>query len=182
MPGTNAELVQLADGEGYPEDFRWIDGTELTPEEWLTVLGMRLYLARMRRDKAKDRRSQRTALRLLRSLLTPGQRAQLRSGSVVVTVASGNAYRLLPRFGHVERVTRNGRRWFVFERYCLHDVQDEDAMPPGDLSIAHLLLLLTDEAAFLAMANAHTCRDQLWNREYLRRMRRRHAVPMEVAG
>ena len=49
-------------------------------------------------------------------------------------------------------------------------------MPPADLSAAHLLMLLSDEAAFLATANARDARDQLWNRDYLRRLRQRRAI------
>ena len=177
MPGTAAEYAALAGSWTLIPPGEWEDGSPVTDGDWRDVWAVRCHHARIRRDKAKDKRPQRTAMQLLRSLLSPNQRAELtRGGNVVVRGSEGGTYRILPRFGHVERVTRNGRRWFVAERYCLHDVQDDDAMPPADLSIAHMLILLSDEPEFLRLANANDARDQLWNGEYLRRLRRRHAV------
>ena len=52
--------------------------------------------------------------------------------------------------------------------------------PPADVTIAHLLLLWSDEAEFLRLANATRNRSDLWNGEYMRRMRNRRVVLTEV--
>jgi uncharacterized protein YeaC (DUF1315 family) len=177
MPGTPQEFVDLATSDSLmPVGLRWADGTELTDDDRQSVLAVRVYEARIRRARRHRGRVQNRAMAMFRSLLTPRQRAELTSsGCVVLTLASGNAYRIIPKIGGVERVTRHGTRWFVAERFCIHDEQDDDAMPPADLATAHLLLLLASEDEFLATANARNARDQLWNREYLARMRERIA-------
>lgn len=173
MPGMPEEYAALAAGDDLLPG-RWRDGTDVSADEWRDVLALRGYVARMRRTGASGQKRARV---FFRSLLSREQRRELtRASSVVVTVASGRSYRITPRMGCVERVTRHKGRWFACERYCLHDEQDDDAMPPADLSAAHLLMLLSDEAAFLATANARDARDQLWNRDYLRRLRQRGAV------
>jgi hypothetical protein len=181
MPGTAQEMVELAGRLGNDpvvtaatDEFRWADGTGVTDDEWRDVLALHAYLLRMRR---RDRRSaaQRKAGRLLRQLLAPAQRASLsRLGYFYVTVPSGQTYRLDPRRGHAERVEWHKSRYFARRSYCLHDTDDDGKLPPADVTIAHMLLLLADEAAFLATANESPRDDQLWNGEYLRRMRRRH--------
>jgi hypothetical protein len=93
-----------------------------------------------------------------------------RRGHFLATCPSGHTYRLTPRRGLAERVTFHGRRWFVSVAYCLHD-DGPDRMPPADVTLAHLLLLLSDETGFLLLANASDRRDQLWNGPYRRRLR-----------
>lgn len=173
MPGTPEEYAALAAGDDLLPG-RWRDGTDVSADEWRDVLALRGYAAWRRRTGAPG---QKRACVFFRSLLSQEQRRELaRASNVVVTVASGRSYRITPRTGCVERVARHKGRWFVCERYCIHDKQDDDAMPPADLSAAHLLMLLSDEAAFLATANARDARDQLWNRDYLRRLRQRRAI------
>lgn len=190
MPGTPREFVALVDAfltTDRPwavilDEWRWEDGTPVSMAEWDDLRALVAYTLRMRRRRA-HREPQRKAMRLLRRLLSPAQRAQLRRlRYFYATAASGATYRLDPRRGHAERVERHGPRgrWYVKRAYCLHDDQDADAMPPADVTAAHLLLLMADEAAFLAEANESRRDDQLWNGEYLRRMRRRHLEPTET--
>ncbi len=173
MPGTTDEILALVTLEDTPPAFLWADGTAPTAAELADVAALRGY----RRTLLWRRRSgpQRVAMRLLRSLLSADQRASLRrSKSFLVIASSGRAYRLWPALGSTELVTRHGTRWYVLLRYCLHDDRSDPglAMPPADLSVAHLLLLLADEDGFRAEANARHARDQLWNPDYLRRVRR----------
>jgi hypothetical protein len=176
MPGTPQEFVALLGA--WPDDslipppgHRWGDGTAITPDEEADLLALRVYAHRLR-ARRRWGRAQARARRLLRSLLSAEQRGQLRRWRYFLVAApSGSVYRLNPRCGHVERVERHGRRWFVREAFCLHDAPDDGQMPPADLSVAHLLLLRADEEAFLATANRNPRNDQLWNRDYLRRIR-----------
>jgi len=120
------------------------------------------------------RRGQRRAMRLLRTFLSAEQRRTVASGGRFLVVGSlGGVYRLHPHHGAVERVERHGRHWFATVSYCLHD--DGREMPPADLALAHMLWLLSDEAQFLAVANARPMMSELWNGEYLRRIREARA-------
>lgn len=173
MPGTPDEYLRYAVAEHGPWPLRWDDGSEVTTADRIDLNAIRAYRQRQLAYKHRDRRPQQKAMRLLRKFLSASQRTQLKRGKAFVVVApSGHAYRLHPKTGSVAQVTTHGRRQFAAVRYCLHD-DPEGKMPPADLSLAHMLLLLSDEAAFLATANFRTARDQLWNGEYLRRMRRR---------
>lgn len=180
MPGTPQELAALA--AAWPEEslipppgHRWADGTEIGPDEWSDLMMLRAYIRRLR-DRKRWGAAQRKARRLLRHLLTPEQRMQLRRlRYFYATTPEGTTYRLDPRRGYAERVERHGRRWFAKRSYCLHDEVDDGKMPPADVTTAHLLLLMADEATFLATANETRRDDQIWNRDYLRRMRRRPA-------
>lgn len=178
MPYTSEEIVALVNviltgGAGDIEGWRWQDGTAATAREFRDVRALVGYTQRMRRRWRTD--AQRRACRLLRSLLTDAQKRELRrTGCFRVTTPGGSTYRLLPRRGHVERVERHGSRWFTRKSYCLHDEEDAGKLPPADVTIGHLLLLTADEPRFLATANETARDDQLWNGDYLRRMRRRH--------
>jgi len=155
------------------DDFRWADGTELTRQEFLDVIALRNYYHRSK-SKGEYRLSQRRALNLLKGYLTADQRAQLRrDGEFRCRTVNGAVYRIDARRGKTERVTHHGSRWFAATRFCLHDDQDvpRKAMPPADLALTHLLLLMSDEEEFLRLANATEARDQLWNGAYLRRLR-----------
>lgn len=181
MPGAPAEIVGIVNDllalrvTGLQLDnILWADGTYVTEPESRDILALYDYAVRRMRKSIPDP-AQRKARRLLRSLLTPGQRATLsRLGYFYVTAPSGTAYRLDPRRGRAERVDRHKGRYFAKRSYCLHDAQDAGKMPPADVTIAHMLLLMADESAFLATANETRTDDQLWNREYLARMRNRH--------
>lgn len=121
---------------------------------------------------------QRRAMRLLRSWLTLAQAQQLRAGAFRVRGSAGGWYRLWPGVGHAERVERHGRYWYTCGGYCLHE--EGHVLPPADRTLAHLLLLRTDEPAFIAEANL-TKRgvwgDQLWNGAYRRRLATRRLDP-----
>lgn len=180
MPGTPHELAalaqRLADDAIMPDDaaaYRWADGTTCDCEEWHDLMGLVGYIVRQRRVK-RCGRHQRRAFRLLRSLLSPEQRRTLRTRKdFLVTGSLGGSYRLSPRHGWTERVKRHGSRWFVQASYCFHDdrTNADEAMPNADLAIAHMLLLVADEGEFLARANATARGGQLWNGDYVRRMR-----------
>jgi hypothetical protein len=175
VPYTPEELIPvvnavLAGGVGDIEDWRWKDGTTATYEEFRDILALVLYTQRTRRCHRFG--VQRRAYRLLRSLLSADQRRDLsRLGYFRVTARSGQTYRLDPRRGHAERVERHGSRWFSRKSYCLHDEEDAGKMPPADVTVGHLLMLVADESVFLATANETARDDQLWNSAYLRRMR-----------
>jgi hypothetical protein len=88
--------------------------------------------------------------RLLRSVLSSEMARELDAqGWFTVVGSAGGEYRLrLGRFGNVrqedpEKVTR----------YCIHPVDD---VPDADTVLSQVLLLWTDEPAFLATANSST--------------------------
>jgi hypothetical protein len=178
MPGKPEEFVALVNallaGTGSlpaVDDFRWADGSAIADAEWRDVLALQAYAVRQRSLRLRSP-SQRRAMRLLRGLLPADRRAELsRLRYFHVTTPAGATYRLDPRRGHAERVERHGRRWFVKRWYCLHDADDNGKLPPADVTIAHLLLLLADEPSFLGTANESRRDDQLWNGAYLRRIR-----------
>lgn len=120
---------------------------------------------------ARDKRSKRTrrAMALLRSFLTPEQRDSLRKRRhFVVRGSLGNFYRLMPQTGMVWRVDRFGSRWRYFASYCLHDYAEDDPtfqgsglpnegtrslLPAPDRTLAHMLMLMSDEREFRRLAN-----------------------------
>jgi hypothetical protein len=93
--------------------------------------------------------------------------------------SAGGTYRVMPYCGQTQRVERHGRRWFAKAAFCYHDKEGE--LPKADVALAHLLLLKTDEPGFLAAANHRVLGDQLWNRDYIRRLRERRAQRAEAA-
>lgn len=177
MPGAVEEMIALIDGllsdrisPSQLEDLRWADATPPTPDELRGALNMYAYEVRRRRRVRPI--AQRKGMKLLRSLLSDEQRKSLRAGRYFyVSTKSGATFRFLPRSGFTERVARHGKRWFTKSHFCLHDPEGDDQMPPADIVIAHLLLILTDEKRFLAMANEHLSESRLWNGEYVRRFR-----------
>jgi hypothetical protein len=176
MPYTAEDIVDMVNRlltyEINPDDLHrviWSDGSVCTDLERRDILALYVYTVSTRRER--DTRAQRAASRLLRSLLNSTQRRSLRqSGYFYVTVQGGSTYRLLPRIGRTERVARHGCRWFAKQWFCLHDA-DEGRMPPADLIVAHLLLLVTDEAEFLRLANVTNVDSSLWDGSWLRRVR-----------
>jgi len=186
MPGTSAEYLALAIMEVAPETSlipRWADGTAITEEELRDVIALRVYHRLTLR--LKNPAPQRRAMKLLRSLLPKAQREQLRRNRYfIVEAPSGNGYRFLPKLGMVERVARHGRRWFATHRFCIHDDQSDpaQAMPPADLTVAHLLLISADEGVFLATANSRATDGMLWNGGYLRRLRQASVERLQEAS
>lgn len=142
------------------------DWTGWTEQEMADVFALVLYV-RQTRD-TKRREAQRRAMRLLRSWLPEPQRRQLRRNrEFKVQGSAGGRYRLHPNTGTTSRIRRHGKRDFAVATYCLHP-PDVD-LPPADISLAHYLLIVTDEPRFLATANATDRLTQLWNGDYLRR-------------
>lgn len=175
MPGTSEEIVRLATAPGgIPNGIVWADGTQATAEEIFDLVALREYAIR-RIDRVRMIGApQQRAMELLMSFLTDSQQRQLRRCRYFVATGSdGGVYRFNPRLGATAQVTRHGKRWFVKKIFCLHDDQanPREAMPPADLSLAHLLLLRSDEAEFHRLANVRDARDQLWNGDYQRRIR-----------
>ena len=178
MPGTHDAIMALViewpfEDEVRIPEFRWGSGDAMTPGEWADVRTLRAYAMQLAEGKAiTNSAPQRLAMRLLRGLLSNEQARSLnRSGDFLVPAKSGSIYRLTPRMGLAERVEKHGRKWFVKQAFCLHDERDESRMPPADVTIAHLLMLIADEPGFLKTANSHRRDNQLWNRDYLRRLR-----------
>lgn len=119
--------------------------------------------------------AQRRAMALFRSFLDSQQRATLRHrGFVCVVTASGTAYRVNPRRGTTHRAGQHGTRVYGTTAYCYHDATHE--LPKADVALAHMLLLLADEGAFLRAANATPRRSQ-WDGAWRRKLNAsRHAV------
>lgn len=188
MPPTPAELNQIVNGlvthEIRPDDVEtiiWSDGSAITDREIRDVVALFVYALQLR--QSKHLKGQRKAMRLLRSLLSAEQRRQLRrSRYFYATTASGVVFRFIPRRGLTERVILHGKRFYAASHFCLHDPEDDDQMPPADLTVAHLLLITTDEPRFLEMANEHAVLSHLWNGDYLRRVRRRRAERESPTG
>lgn len=134
----------------------------LTTDEKRRVLVYVAYEAQRRRRPENQKR----AKKLLLSWLTDDQRDELRRREFfTVTGSEGGVYRLRPRNGHVERVEKHGKHWFAIARYCYHDALDE--CPPADNTLAHLMILSTDEGRFLREANVTHNRPQCWDSEYM---------------
>jgi hypothetical protein len=167
-----AERAQLmADGVVAPDMADWRDWSEREQED---AVALALYILRCRRRKGPQRR----AMRLLRSWLSAAQREQLRRNrSFVARGSRGGRYRIVPGTGVTQRIERHGKRDYARSSYCLHP---DEWIPPADIAIAHLLLLRTDEAAFLRRANEH--RTELWDGAYLRRLREARAARRGEGG
>lgn len=170
MPATNEELINCVFTE-VPE--AWADGDTITLEERITI--RRLVAYHFGYEKRKNRAPHRRGMKLLRTLIPQSQREELdRSEGFVIQAPSGNFYRITPKYGCIEEVKRHGSRWFALRGFCIHDDRDDDEMPRSDLSIAHMLHILSDEQDFLKSANAKDRRTMLWNGHYLAGLRRRH--------
>lgn len=165
---TDAELARLAHevaiGVLHPDIGDWYQ--ELTDNEKHVVMALACY--EVGYVKPKEKTAQRKAQRLLRTWLTPEQRESLKRKQQFIVVGSlGGRYRLMPRMGRTARIERHGTRDFETATYCLHD--DASELPAADLALAHYLMIMTDEADFLAQANEHK-NSMLWNSEWLRRL------------
>lgn len=149
------------------------DWTGWTEQEQRDILTLTLYVRKMKDEKR--RKAQRRAMSLLRSWLPDPQRQQLRrSRKFKVRGSAGGRYRLYPSTGTTSRIERHGSRDFAVQTFCLHP--PDVSLPPADISLAHYLLLVTDEPRFLATANATDRLTQLWNGDYLRRLNARRAA------
>jgi len=180
MPGSDEEYLRHARNPDlwadFPRGYTWADGSRITAAEAAQVCDLWAYHRELQQRRARQRESygaQRKAMRLLARHLSPEQKDRLRrKGEFYVTPASGNTYRIDARLGRTEEVTRHGKRWFVRRRFCLHEPGLlRLAMPPADLALTHLLLLLADEREFLTTANASDARRSFWNGDWLRQLR-----------
>lgn len=105
---------------------------------------------------------------LFRSFLDSQQQATLRHrGFAHVATASGTMYRIYPHRGTTYRAERHGTRVYGTTAYCYHDASHE--LPKADVALAHMLLLLADEDAFLRAANATPRRSQ-WDGAWRRKL------------
>ncbi len=166
---TEADIVALANrmvrGDWHPDINRWpedyTDNDRLLCMELVFYAGSRVYL----------RSVERKATVLLKSWLPAEARLQLaQRGEFYLTGTVGGTYRLHPRSGNTWRVQKHGTRWFAMSNLCLHDPAGE--LPRADIVLAHALMILTDEADFLAQANEHQNHSMMWDGEWLRRCAR----------
>lgn len=175
---TQGEIVRaakaIAAGDQHP-DMGALDG--FTADEGRQVLSLALYQIQY----GPRRRAQRKARRLFQSWLTPAQRAEYRSrGDVRIVGSAGGHYRIQPNAGRAERIERHGKNWYAVSDFCYHDEAAE--LPNADLALVHMLMLRTDEPGFLAVANEHKRDRQMWNGDYLRRIRRVQRERQEAAA
>jgi hypothetical protein len=126
--------------------------------EWVRD-GCDCIFCREYRNQRRDPEAQQNARTLLLSCLTPAQQEEYRaSQSFTVKVQSGNRYRIESRKNYnVVGLSRNGRHQ---AEYCAGPVED---VPIEDQMLAQKLLLETDEAGFLAVANGRS----VGGREYI---------------
>lgn len=156
----------------------------LSADDRADVLSATCALIRYERDRLGGP-AQHRALCLLRTWLTPQQRRDLRTRrEFAVTGSAGGRYRLRPATGSVQAVERHKTREFAIgTTFCLHD--PENALPAADVTLAHLLMLWTDEPGFLAASNHHAPTNMLWDGAWLRRLRaarQRGTAQQEVAA
>ena len=179
MPATREEMVEwvfaLLDQRVMPDaNPIWADGSRISADERRELLTLLQYEGRLRvqrHEAAQQNGPTRRSRRLLASFLSPEQRERFRlKGEFYVTAPSGRVYRFHPGWPPAE-VERHGKRVFAVRSFCLHQ-DPEHAMPAADLTLAQLLLLSHSEEAFRAEANHRDHLDQLWNGDYLRRLRR----------
>lgn len=168
---THEEMASLARRLALQEiAAEQVDWDAMASEDVRMVLALTIYahesiVRAARREKQIG--PQRRAYGLLRSFLAGGQLRELRSRRYFTVVGSlGGWYRLRPSCGHVARVEKHGSRWFERDRFCLHD--PDNVMPPADVSLGHMLLLVSDESEFLALANRSPVNSLLWDGDWLR--------------
>lgn len=148
-------------GDGWPDSF--------ADHEQRGVLALGEYERHRRR--ARHNPHQRKAMRLLMAWLPATAREELRRSrhSFSVVGSAGGTYRLYPRVGMTERVERHGRYFYRVGTFCYHDPECE--LPSADITLAHAMLIQTDEPAFLASANETRRELLMWDRTYMRHMR-----------
>jgi len=95
------------------------------------------------------------AEKLLIEHLTQAQRECLRANGHFFVEVSGRRYRIdrAGKSGNVRLVDEAGK---IKKKYCIHDrwIDADSVLPVSDNLLAQKLLLETDEAAFLRIANA----------------------------
>jgi hypothetical protein len=149
---------------------------KFSPEFERDVMRLVLYETNRRRlCRSKMDAAQLRARGLLRSLLSAEQKRMLDNRRYFyVTGSAGGTYRLRPEFGSCDGVVKHGKNFFASVRYCFHD--PEGILPAADVTIGQMLHILSDEADFLARANSKPIQSDLWDGEYLRRIRTARAA------
>lgn len=144
-----ALATSIVEGTWAPE---YAEDLALTDAECNEVRAWAIYEMRWRAARLGQKR----ALPLLRSYLTREQRRDLRRTRLfTITGSAGGVYRLCPHTGKVEGShLRLGKRTYCTKVYCYHD--PEAILPAADVTMGQMLLILTDEPAFLAEANVST--------------------------
>lgn len=182
MPSDDlrALIRGLLDQSIAPDFVDWDNVHEDDRREMASLLRWEIGRRSEMRERARTRPAQRRAYGLLRSFLTPSQNEMLTTCRYFyVTGSAGGIYRLRPRTGRISQVEQHGSRFFRITDYCFHD--PDYGMPPADLTIAHMMWVLSDEPAFLAEANASDVRSTtLWNGEWLSRLARRRKMEREL--
>lgn len=165
---TMTVLRELLVGVLSVEEFQ-IDQS-LTVEDKRNIIGLLVYHERYEHERYEhNRRVQPVALGLLRRYLNAEQKRMLRACRYFnIEGSAGGLYRLGPHTGMVWIVERHGKRFYSMDSFCYHDPEGE--LPPADVTLGQLLLLLTDEPKFLAEANRRESRRSMWNGEYLSHM------------
>lgn len=123
-------------------------------EAWVgKIVEHREEIFRIQEEERFHRRlAQRRAFRLLKTFLNKRQREQLDQRRCFHARGSrGGVYELIPATGAAFRLIRRGARWRRVEGLCLHD--PDRRIPTADVSLAHLILLRHNEAAFRRIAN-----------------------------
>lgn len=113
---------------------------------------------RLQWRRPSTRRAVRRSFRLLRSFLDESQRRQLRNTrSFRFQTASGKHYRIwLLWDANIEEVRPHGQRWYAYWSFCIHPPLTQDGLqpvPPADVALGQLLMLLDSEDRFLETAN-----------------------------
>lgn len=165
---SDAEILslarQVARHELHPDVGTWY--LALTEDEQRRVLAYAVYeISFQRRIGPRQRRAQ----RLLRQWLPLPQRVELKyTREFRVTGSAGGRYKFRPSCGYTYRLERHGQYEYCVSRFCFHDEAEE--LPNADLTLAHYLLIVTDEPAFLAAANEHPMKSSQWDGAWRRRL------------
>jgi hypothetical protein len=151
----------------------------LSPADQREIMHFAGYTVQYEIDEAGRKR----AMRLLHQVLTPRQKYELRKTRMfTVTGTAGGRYRLHPGSGQIHRLAPRGPlgREYQTHSFCLHERGglNAPAFPGPDRSLAHLLLLRTDEPTFLA--EAHAVPDPPWRNRLNRRRTQADVERMQV--
>jgi hypothetical protein len=138
--------------------YAWANFEEPRPEIVEARARDRAARVRFREEQELARVSAvRRADTLLLSLLSEEQQQAYRQhGSFEVIGSAGGRYRINQgSVGNVQWIDEHDQ---AAGRLCAHPDMDEDWLPDGDVALAQLLALTTDERAFLNVANVHAGR------------------------
>lgn len=153
----------LADGAMTADEL--MDNHDLTSKQRATIFHLAVY--EIQYQARHHNKAQRRAYRLLRRFLSPKQRSDLRTKRYFnVVSSSGRLYRLRPSTGAVYMVEHHRTRDFEKIAYCIHS--ELKRIPAADETIAHMMLLQTDEDRFLDIAHISYISNRLWNGRWRR--------------